>query len=756
VPKKEIAVGLFSGYTTLVDSAGYSNNGTIECGGDGFAYQNVPLLGHNYYGTDAWTAGPNQQSSPLTVNIPNTEKLLSQGFTAYLLYRRDNYTDRQKTDLLFDWSGFAPESNAIRPLAALVYDGTHFSLDTRVNEASYRQNFWEPDSPTTYSASSARFLDPPYSQWSPINSRILCYGATCIYEPEYVTWYHVFLTVTPDGRARLDVFNYDPNARSSGGKQYDWYESTLEGGVAQHYLSPDNTSAEDTKYIIGSSNKINFDLLASSFPSSWFSALPGNYRSPYLNMFTVFNHPLTHGELLAYLNQQMSRSLNSSSYVLPQAGGTPVTDSDINGGSQGLDYLYPCNSGRFLVRPTTSLSGQASIRTPCGYLTSPFTSPALGSNGSTAPNLQITPSRITFTSGQDYQPQTITILNQGYGPVNITGVSLNYLVENGPLEYQNGCTSTLPVGGNCSITVSWPRPTVTYTAATLNISAKNAPAQALARASSSKLASDVDTDEVVYSVNVTAQIPPPILVQSTTNLQLFPEFPDEPVTRTIHISNAGTTPLSIYGATIEPSTAPFTANISQCMNPIAQTGSCDLTVTYASRREASQVSGTLKIESNDPNSPDTVSLSAAPTALVATPNNLEFQVPYQTLPSGLTQTITIASWSDNLTITGVQIVQDASSAFRISSNTCIQPLPYGQTCTVTVLYGSPALRLSRANLIINTNLPVWQSYQIPIEGEMYPAAFSVDGATTFTYQSSHYFYIKNLTSSNLNLDMKLS
>lgn len=114
----------------------------------------------------------------------------------------------------------------------------------------------------------------------------------------YYTWFHVFLTFTQDGRVRLDVFNFDPNNIGSG-RKYNWYESVLEGGSPQNYSPPnDSLFGTATKELAADWNlqATQFDLLTTSFPSSWFANLPGGaYTSPALNRVSIFNEPLGQG-----------------------------------------------------------------------------------------------------------------------------------------------------------------------------------------------------------------------------------------------------------------------------------------------------------------------------------------------------------------------------------------------------------------------------------------------------------------------------
>lgn len=736
--------GLFSGLATLTDTAGYSSNTEVQCDGDGYAYQNSWQT--FYYGTDAWTKSSAQTSSqPLTITVPANALNPTQGFTAYALYRHDN-RGSSVNDVILSWK------TGSSGLAALVYDGQHFRLDTAINGSAipYSQYFWDPDAnslanfPTDTAPSQT--ISGPFSRLSDIHTETGCYGDICVYHPVYYTWYHLFVTVTPDGRVRLDVYNYNPANRSAG-RSFDWNESVLEGGSLLTYLPPRATGSSPTKVFSNNwaGQSTVFELLTNDFGSSWYSYI-SNYTTPALNMATIFNRPLSYGEQLTYFNQQMARNLNGSTRAQSDAT-SMITDTDIGGGMGYLSYLYPCNTGRFLVRPTSDYPNPVRISTPCGLHVSPFEEPLQASGNPTVAQISLSPTKIAFSPAAvgTTSSQTVTVTNTSAVSVTVTGINLNNIVGLGnSLTLSNTCSTALAPGGTCTILVG-------YTGSFEAVSASIGATATLSTNTTATATSSTDTTTSsaasYYHIDVTGQVTPPILVTSATALGLMSNGIGSQYfgAATFSITNASTaSPLTVAASTITgPNAANFTVDRSRCVAPIAPAASCNVTVNYINPT-SSQAVATLTIFSDDPNSPDTVALTGT-----GSPVNISQQsLLFETTGIGVQMTLyeTVYNTSSNpVSIAAPSILQGSSSAFVISKNTCGSLAP-NTGCTIGIIYTSPSSTPSSGLLSI-TNSNSSSPQFVSLEGNVLPPTFSVDPlSTSFSWGGQALFQLTNATS----------
>ncbi len=400
--------------------------------------------------TDSWRGSVAEDGkgpvSALLVPAPNRSVQLpmdiAKGFTVYVLYRFDQVG--YNSDLIVSVSG-----DKSGPLLALVNDGSHFRLDTRLantpasSPVAYSQYFWDPVVPT-YLQKLGSYA--PY------------------------TWYHIFLTVLPDGRVKLDVFNYNPN-RKSPGLQFDWNESVLEQGASALYSG---AVGNQSKTLLGAGENLAFSYYDAAtndgkpFPASW----NHGYSNPYMNQSILYKQPLGLGAMFALYMQNMQLATGGNPGV-PSHVSASITDSNVSGSPNGYGYSYPCDSGRFLQRPAAAESGPITINTPCSSLASPFTfvtppSPQVAlSTTSLAYQVQASPTPQTAPS------QAVTLTNSGGASLIISSLNIGG-DDPGDFNESDNCVTTLAAGASCSINVSFTSYDLSGGTATLNI-VSNAP-----------------------------------------------------------------------------------------------------------------------------------------------------------------------------------------------------------------------------------------------------------------------------------------
>jgi hypothetical protein len=200
-------------------------------------------------------------------------------------------------------------------------------------------------------------------------------------------------------------------------------------------------------------------------------------------------------------------------------------DSDVSGGSLGANYLYPCNSGRFLIRPKGPTDTEAKISTPCGILTSPFEDPPATAAPSVV-QLSIDPPKVTFLL-TDSPEKTVKISNAGSTAATITSIKLANQSQPNVLTLTNNCPSLSNPGGSCAVTMGNPK-NLEDVSATIEVNATSANATSGSTSS-------------YYHIDVEVQVFPPILTTSSASLALKANGvgPESSGTSLVTVSNSG-------------------------------------------------------------------------------------------------------------------------------------------------------------------------------------------------------------------------
>jgi hypothetical protein len=173
-------------------------------------------------------------------------------------------------------------------------------------------------------------------------------------------WYFVGLTVTPDQKARLDVFSY-----SGTNRQFLWNQGYLDAGVPASYTQSSSSRTPRGSYyrpdVIGTP-LYDYVSGSTSYQSQGFPTL----SAPAITWYAVkfYGVPFTQDLMLAAFSNLTN---NGASAFNNRTGTALVQDSDLQGytgsGSPNPEALYPCNSGAFLNWLTNVPAGY--INTPC-------------------------------------------------------------------------------------------------------------------------------------------------------------------------------------------------------------------------------------------------------------------------------------------------------------------------------------------------------------------------------------------------------
>lgn len=296
---------------------------------------------------------------------------------------------------------------------------------------------------------------------------------------------------------------------------------------------------------------------------------------------------------LAFGNQNVGTTSQPQVVTLTNIGSSTlvIKHIDING-ANSKDFAQTNNCGMSLpadsscnisVTFTPKAKGLRTASLNVGYqgVGSPQ-SVALSGTGIGASTVSLKPSNLTYATqlvGTTSSPKTATLTNTGGQAVNISNVSTS-----GPFNQNNNCPSSLPVGGNCQIQV-----TFTPTA--------GGPA-------SGKLSVTDDAKGSPQTTNLSG---------TGTVVELQPigvNFGDQKVGTKSHpvpvtLTNVGTTALSISQIAFTGADPGDFSQTNNCGNSVPAGGSCTIKVRFEPKVKG-QRSANLAVTDDGGGSPQTI------------------------------------------------------------------------------------------------------------------------------------------------------
>jgi hypothetical protein len=217
----------------------------------------------------------------------------------------------------------------------------------------------------------------------------------------------------------------------------------------------------------------------------------------------------------------------------------------------------------------------------------------------------LTPSSLSF--GQQVvdtssRPQPAILVNASAAPLAITRIVVNGANAQ-DFSQTNNCSSSLPAGANCQIQVTFTPMSAGDKSASLQVSYVGS------FSPQSVALSGTGVVKQIIRVSLTpARITFPTQIVNTTSAP-----------QTATLKNTGNT-----GATISSISAsgPFGEG-NNCPSTLPAGESCQIQVTFQPTKDG-QVSGTLSVTDNAPNSPQTVALSGTGTRITFSPIGVNF------------------------------------------------------------------------------------------------------------------------------------
>ncbi len=333
-------------------------------------------------------------------------------------------------------------------------------------------------------------------------------------------------------------------------------------------------------------------------------------------------------------------------------------------------------------KPTITGPLAASVTIKDNASDSPQSVPLSGTGVSSQVNLS--PGTVTFGAqqvGTTSAPQTVTLSNPTSSTVTVSSIAISG-GNNTSFAQNNNCGSTLAPGASCTISVTF-TPTTTGTL--------NSTLEATDNAAGSPQKTTLTGTGAVAAVSVSpSSLNFGVQAVNTTSAP-----------QAVTLSNSGSTTLGNIKVSITGTDTNQFAQSNNCGTSIPGGASCTINVTFKPTVVAS-LSATLTIEDDAVNSPQTVPLSGSgvnPGGYLS-PTSLSFaSQPVGTASAAQSVTLTYASGSGSMTISGISITGTNATDFS-QTNNCGSSLAAGASCTINVTFTPTATGTRTATLAV--------------------------------------------------------
>jgi hypothetical protein len=309
------------------------------------------------------------------------------------------------------------------------------------------------------------------------------------------------------------------------------------------------------------------------------------------------------------------------------------------------------------------------------------TVPLSGTAGATAPILNISPAALVFTSqavGSTSGNQAVTVVNQGSGTLNISGINVT---GSGASSFgivpagSNPCPSsgTLASGGaSCTVTINF------------------APLSSGTKSASLSLSDNAAGSPQTISLTGTAVAPAITLSASSLTFSAQPAGTAS-TPQNVTLSNSGTTSLGISGIVLNGANPTDFIETNNCPQSLGVSASCLITVKFdpAASGPASRTAS-VSVSDNAPQSPETIALSGTVTvaAVSVMPPTISFGPQLVGATPGSPVAVTVKNTGTGaLTVSGASVTDTADFTMK---NNCTSAIPAGGTCTVSVTFAPAA------------------------------------------------------------------
>jgi hypothetical protein len=339
----------------------------------------------------------------------------------------------------------------------------------------------------------------------------------------------------------------------------------------------------------------------------------------------------------------------------------------------------------FTPSATGTFSAAVNITDNSGNLSGAVqTIPLTGTATPAAPLLNISPTALAFAAqavGSTSGNQTVTVVNQGSGTLNISGITVS---GSGASSFgivpagSSPCPSsgTLASAANCTVTINFSPSSSGTKSASLSLSDNAAGSPQTVSLTGTAVASAI----TLSASSLTFGAQPAGTASSPQNVTL---------------SNPGTTSLGISGIILNGTNPTDFIETNNCPQSLGVSASCVITVKFdPSATGSSSRTASISISDNAPQSPQTVALAGSVT--VATVSVSPATITFGNQVAGGTSSpvaVTVKNTGQGaLTVSGASVTDTTDFTLK---NNCTGAVPGGGTCTVQITF-KPAAPASGA------------------------------------------------------------
>jgi hypothetical protein len=312
------------------------------------------------------------------------------------------------------------------------------------------------------------------------------------------------------------------------------------------------------------------------------------------------------------------------------------------------------------------------------------TIPLTGTATAAAPILNISPTALEFAAqavGSTSGNQVVTVVNQGSGTLNISGIAVT---GGGASSFgivpagSSPCPSsgTLASAASCTVTINF------------------APLSSGTKSASLSLSDNATGSPQTVSLTGTAVAPAITLSASSLTFGAQPAGTAS-TPQNVTLSNPGTTSLGISGIVLNGANPTDFIETNNCPQSLGVSASCVITVKFdPSATGSSSRTASISISDNAPQSPQTVALAGSVT--VATVSVSPATISFGSQVVGGTSSpvaVTVKNTGQGaLTVSGASVSDTTDFTLK---NNCTAAVPDGGTCTVQITF-KPAAPASGA------------------------------------------------------------
>ena len=423
------------------------------------------------------------------------------------------------------------------------------------------------------------------------------------------------------------------------------------------------------------------------------------------------------------------------------SSGTPMNLALGDFASNGkLDIAYPNTPNTFIVPGngdgTFNLADVVTVPAPSQFLLAgdfnndgkldlalAYRAPYTSSDTVTyllqdAPLAGFSQSSLTFAAeplGTTSSPQSVTLTNNGTGPLNLLNVAIAG-TNSGDFSQSNNCPSTLAIGASCPINISFTPTTNGPRTASLSVT-DNAPAspQTVSLSGSGGLASVQFSPSSIEFANEA--------VGNTSPAQ------------TVTVTNAGYSATNISSISVTGANASDFSETNTCGSSLAAGANCSISVTFTPAAMGARTAA-VTIADDAPGSPQTIALAGNGSGIVGvSPSTVTFSSQYVGT-TGLPQSVTVTNNAATpLTISKVT----TSPADFGSVSACGSTLAPGASCAIGVFF-DPTQAGSRTGTLTITDSATGSPQTVTLNGtgQDFSMASSSSSATVSPGQTANY------------------